>query len=366
MKSLIFVIALSALLLTRSSSASTSVYSADSFAGADASVQINACISAVITAGGGTCDASMFIGTRSMSQEVRVGSPNSVVKHVGLTLLLPDTATWVWHLTDGVSCGLHQFSSTSVIGRQPGAGGNRMVLTVNSGATMDSIYCTDGAGYANYVRAEGFAVWNNQDGSVFANGVVHIRGVADEASFTRIFAENYYGDVWHIESACCGARFEAIQGISNGAMSNGATGGVPLTIGPGKVHNVSIYDSTFNQPGISYPDVLIQGGAFVFGINFFNLYMEGNGAVDPATPMVYICAGVGPVHFFGGMGNTEQSQLSSTKTVFENHGARIDVPAFEVSNTTLGINDLTGATKIAVKQFNGNLGSIPGYSTLLK
>jgi hypothetical protein len=52
--------------------------------------------------------------------------------------------------------------------------------------------------------------------------------------------------------------------------------------------------------------------------------------------------------------------------VFENHGARIDVPAFEVSNTTLGINDLTGATKIAVKQFNGNLGSIPGYSTLLK
>ena len=165
MKSLIFVIALSALLVTRSSSASTSVYSADSFAGADASVQINSCISAVISAGGGTCDASMFIGTQSMSQEVRVGSPTSVTKHVGLTLLLPDTATWIWHLTDGASCGLHQFSSTSVIGKQPGAGGNRMVLTVNSGADMDSIYCTDGAGYGTYVRAEGFAVWNNQNGS---------------------------------------------------------------------------------------------------------------------------------------------------------------------------------------------------------
>jgi hypothetical protein len=366
MKRFFFVIALSALLLARSSSASISVYSADSFAGADASVQINACIAAVIAAGGGTCDASMFIGMRAMSQEVSVGSASSVAKHVGLTLLLPDTATWVWHLTDGVSCGLHQFSSTAIIGKQPGAGGSRMVLTVSSGANMDSIYCTDGAGYGSYVRAEGFAIWNNQDGSSFANGVVHIRGVADETSFTRIFAENYYGDVWHIESACCGARFEGIQGISNGAIANGAIGGVPLTIGPGKVHNVSIYDSTFNQPGISYPDVLIQGGTLVFGINFFNLYMEGNGAVDPATSMVYISAGVGPVHFFGGMGNTEQGQLSSTKTVFENHGARIDVPAFEVANTTLGINDLTGATKIAVKQFNGNLGSIPSYSTLLK
>ena len=366
MKRFFFVIGLSALLLARSSSASTSVYSADSFAGVDASVQINACIAAVIAAGGGTCDASMFIGMRSMSQEVSVGSASSVAQHVGLTLLLPDTATWVWHLTDGVSCGLHQFSSTAVIGKQPGAGGNRMVLTVSSGANMDSIYCTDGAGYGSYVRAEGFAIWNNQDGSSFANGVAHVRGVADETSFTRIFAENYHGDVWHIESACCGARFEGIQGISNGAIANGDIGGVPLTIGPGKVHNVSIYDSTFNQPGISYPDVLIQGGAFVFGINFFNLYMEGNGAVDPATSMVYISAGVGPVHFFGGMGNTEQGQLSNTKTVFENHGARIDVPAFEVANTTLGINDLTGATKIAVKQFNGNLGSIPSYSTLLK
>ena len=89
MKRFLFVIALSALLLTRFSTASTSVYSADSFAGVDASVQINACIAAVIAAGGGTCDASMFVGTRSMSQEVSVGSTTSVTKHIGLTLLLP-------------------------------------------------------------------------------------------------------------------------------------------------------------------------------------------------------------------------------------------------------------------------------------
>jgi hypothetical protein len=366
MKRTCILIALSVLLFAPTSRAATSTLTADSFPGADGSIRINACISAVIAAGGGTCDASMVAGTQSMSQEIDVGSQVSVSNHIGLTLLLPDTATWVWHLMDGLSCGIHQFSSTAIIGHQPGAGGNRMVFTVSSGSNMDSIYCTDGAGYGSYIRAEGFSIWNNQDGSVFANGVAHIRGIADESSFSRIFAENYYGDVWHIESACCGARFEGIQGISNGAINNGSGGGVPLTIGPGKVHNISIYDSTFNQPGINHYDVLIQGGACILGINFFNLYMEGNGAADPTTSMVYVSTGVGPVHFFGGMANTEQNQLSSTKTVFESHGVRIDVPAFEVANTTLGINDVTTSTKVAVKQFNGNLGSIPVYSTLLK
>lgn len=367
MKNFLSVIALSTIFVSAHLAHSASkTYSADSFAGGDASVKINACISAVITAGGGTCDASMLGGTQQMSQEINVGSVASVTDDIGLTLLLPDTATWVWHLTDGASCGIHQYSSTAIIGHGPGAGGNRMVLTVSSGSNMDSIYCTDGTGYSAYVRAEGFAVWNNQSGSSFANGIVHIQGIADESAFTRIFAENYFGDVWHINSVCCGARFEGIQGISNGAINNGSGGGVPLTIGPGKVHSISIYDSTFNEPGVGHPDVLIQGGSCVMGVSFFNLYMEGNGPADPSTSMVYIGSNVGPIHFFGGMANTEQAQLSSTKTIFENHGARIDVPAFEVANSTLGINDVTTSAKVAVKAFSGNLGSIPAYATALK
>ena len=174
-----------------------------------------------------------------MSQEIKLGGTASVASRIGITLLLPETATWLWNLTDGSSCGIYQYSSTALLGHQPAGGGSRMVLAAQSGSQMDSIYCTDDpSNGSNYVRAEGFAVWNNQPGSTFANGVVHIRDAADQSQFTGIFAENYYGDVWHVESACCGTTFNVIQGTSNGTVnlsSNGSPGGIPLTLGPGKV-----------------------------------------------------------------------------------------------------------------------------------
>jgi hypothetical protein len=329
-------------------------------------VQVNACIAAVIAAGGGTCDARTLGGYQKMSETIEVGNASSVSQGIGLTLLLPDTAAWTWNLTDGVSCGIDQFSSTSVVSPQPAGGGDRMILAASAGSSMDSIYCTDGgAGDASYVRAEGFAVWNNQSGSSFANGVVHIRGVADQSSFTRIFAENYYGDVWHIDSACCGATFNDIQGTSNGTtnFSNGGQGGVPLTLGPGKVRSVSFFSSGFNAPGVGMPDIKATGESAVMGVNFYNTYMEGNGALDPTTAMVYIGPYVGPIHFFGGVANTEQSELSATKPVFENHGFMLDVPAFEAINTSFAINDVTAGTRVPVWSFSGNLGSIDPYRT---
>jgi hypothetical protein len=342
------------------------VYSATSYSGADASVKINSCIAAVISAGGGVCDASGLKGAQKMSQEIRLGSSASVAAHIGVTLLLPDTATWTWHLTDASSCGIYQYSSTSLLAHQPGGGGNRMVLTASSGSQMDSIYCTDApSDGANYIRAEGFAVSNNQPGNTFAGGVVHIRDAVDQSRFVGIFAQNYYGDVWHVDSACCGATFDSIQGTSNGteSLSNGSEGGIPLTLGPGKVDGVSFHNSGFNAPGIGSPDIMIKGESAVMGVSFYNTYMEGNGTVDSTTPMIYVGPYVGPVHFFGGVANTEQTKLSSTKSVFENHGFYLDVPAFEAINTTLGINDIMAGVKIAVWNFSGNLGTIPSYQT---
>lgn len=343
-----------------------SVYYAAAFPGSDASLKINACITAAISAGGGVCDATGLGGTQRMSQEIKLGNSVSVASRIGVTLLLPDTAVWTWHVNDSSKCGIHQYSSTALLGHQPGGGGNRMILTASSGSQMDSIYCTDApSSGANYVRAEGFAVWNNQPGNTFTNGVVHIRDVVDDSRFVDIFAENYYGDVWHIDSACCGITFENIQGTSNGtpALSYMSGGGIPLTLGPGKVKAVSFHNSEFNAPGAGYPDIMITGESAVMGINFYNTYMEGNGAIDNTTPMVYIGPYVGPVHFFGGVANTEQSSLSNTKSIFENHGFYLDVPAFEALNTTLGINDVTAGVKVPVWDFSGNLGTMPSYQT---
>ena len=350
--------------------AETHVLSAGSFNGADASVKINACIAAVVAAGGGTCDARDLVGVQKMSEQINLGGPEQQKMNVGVSLLLPDSAKWTWNLTDSTSCGIRQYGSTSLIGNQPGGGGGRMGLTVSPGAKMDSIYCTDNDSRGVYVRAEGFSVFNNQNAD-FANGVIHIRNVVDQSSFTRIYGENYSGDAWHIDSACCGAKFDGIQGVSNGNIHNSAPGGVPLTIGSrtNNTRSIAFYNSTFNQPGKGFPDIHIYGGGRTAGISFFNVYMEGNGMVDPTTPMVLIDHLTGPVHFFGGAASAAaprvNGKVSDTKAVFRTSGVSLTLEGFDISNTATAIIDLTAKVTTPVFLWNDNLGTINSYITVV-
>ena len=84
---------------------SSDVYYATNYPGEDASVKINACIAAVIAAHGGVCDAGGLDLNQKMSQEIDLGTTASSASRIGISLLLPDTAVWLWHLTDGTSCG---------------------------------------------------------------------------------------------------------------------------------------------------------------------------------------------------------------------------------------------------------------------
>jgi len=66
------------------------VYQADQFAGADAGVQINACLAAAIAAGGGTCDARALGGTRVIGEEIELGSETQAASGtVSVELMLP-------------------------------------------------------------------------------------------------------------------------------------------------------------------------------------------------------------------------------------------------------------------------------------
>jgi hypothetical protein len=363
LNALVVLVVLHAYLFAQTASTSNVTLQAETYPGADAGAKINACVAAVIAAGGGVCDASGLGGTQNFAEEVELGSLQSASAHIGVTLLLPDTAVWQWHTYNSATCGIHQYSGTALIGHQPGGGGSNMVLVATQGASMDSLYCTDSS--TSYVRAEGFSVFNHAAGNTFANGVVHIQNVVDESSFTRIFAGNYYGDSWHVTSACCGTRFENIQGISNGGISNGAQGGVPLTLGPDKVDGVGFYDSTFNDPGVGLPNIHFLGAGYltnVFGVDFFNAYMEGNGLVDSTTSMVIIDPYVGPIHFHGGVAKTELAQ-PNTKAIFENHGYQIDVFGFNVIGANIGVNDITSRVAIGVWNYNKAYGAIPSYAT---
>jgi hypothetical protein len=363
LNALVVLVCLHPYVLAQTTSTSNVTLQAGTYPGADAGAKINACVAAVVQAGGGVCDASDLGGTQNFTEEVDVGSPTSQSGHIGVTLLLPDAAIWQWRMSNSASCGVRQYGGTAIIGHQPGGGGNNTILQATSPSSMDSIYCTDIS--AIYVRAEGFFVINRQPGNTFANGVVDIQNVADESSFTRIFAGNYYGDAWHVTNACCGTKFENIQGISNGAINNSAQGGVPLTVGPGKVDGVAFYDSTFNEPGEGLPNIHVMGDGYVtrvWGVDFFNAYMEGNGAIDASTAMVIIDPYVGPIHFHGGTAKTEMN-IPNTKSVFENHGYQIDVLGVNTMGASVGVNDVTGKTKIGIWNYNGAYGAIPNYQT---
>ena len=272
---------------------------------------------------------------------VTVGDPAGLI---GVTLILPALGMWTWTgINDGVSCAIKQYSSSAIEGSAPGGGGNRMVFTVSGTVSMDAIYCTDPSPSGGlYIRASGFAVKNTDASATFANGIVHVQKTYDQTTFTNIFAQNTYGDVWHVEGTCCGTSFYNVQGISTAA-----TGGYPLTVGKTGINtsDTVFYGSTFNYPGNTKYDIFVTGGNYTRGINFHAFYGEGNGATDSTSPMVYVDSSVGTVRFYGGELNTEQ--VSSTKYAIENHGKDIQVYGTLAINTTNGINDVTTGNTVA-------------------
>jgi hypothetical protein len=198
-------------------------YQADQFAGADAGVQINACVSAVIVSGGGTCDARALDGTQVIAEEIDLGSETQAASGtVSVELLLPVSAVWEFNITNGTSCGIKQFSNNSLVGESTTGGAVRMILApYNSSTNMDSLYCTDpnptGSG-GNYVRARGFAAFASYGATgtgTFANGAVHVQRMFDESSFSYIVAggssASPYG--WQVDDTCCGDSFDHVQGL---------------------------------------------------------------------------------------------------------------------------------------------------------
>ncbi len=221
------------------------VYQADQFAGSDAGVQINACVAAVIAAGGGTCDARALGGTRVMHEEIDLGSELQAASGtVSVELMLPVSALWEFNMTDGVSCGIKQFSNNSLVGESSTGGAVRMILApYNSSTSMDSLYCTDpnptGAGGGNYIRARGFAAFASYGGTgtgTFAHGAVHVQRMFDESSFSYIMAGGSASSpyAWQIDDTCCGDSFDHVQGLMRIGREDIVTG-VSTTAGSATV-----------------------------------------------------------------------------------------------------------------------------------
>lgn len=268
---------------------------AQNYSGADASVRINACNTAVVAAGGGTCDARYFGGAQSMSQQINVGSATSGSLGIGVTLLLPSSADWTWGLTGGTACGIWQYSSTSIVGEEPGGGGNKMLLDTRAGANMDALWCTDPAptGGGAYVRAEGFFAVNNGAGT-FAHGLLHPQKLYDESIIRRVGAYNPTGAGWVVDNVCCGTTLDLISASSAYGVSGG---GIPFSITNSIAATIS--NSTMNGAPTGLNNLYI--GAGNSHLTFLNTYMETNFAsADLTTAATHIDSGSSYIQFLGG------------------------------------------------------------------
>ena len=330
------------------------VYQADQFSGADASVQMNACIAAVIAVGGGTCDASGLGGAQTLSEQINVGSEvqaNSATNTV--TLILPDSGNWTITIADGTSCGIMQYSNTTIMrkGEAGGGGGNRIILGTTGSTRIDSIYCTDPnpTSGGSYVRAGGF--WaSNSVPSALATGVFHVQKLFDESHIHDMGADVSQGNIWVVDGTCCGTSFDHIQGFAG----DGTDSGYPLHVL--RAMATSFRDSTFNGPGTGKNNILVEGAAGVVnGLTFSNIYEEKY--TNDATPINKIVAGAQGVHF-------EDSVISGSGSAanicFENDSTN----GFVVTNTTCSYQMTTEINDVAFgRTWSGMGGYIANYQT---
>jgi hypothetical protein len=281
------------------------------WAGADVSAWINAAIADIVASGGGkgTVDARSCTGNQTISQEIDVGNNANTTD---VSLLLPSNATWNITITDGVSCGIKQFSASSIVGAGSNTG-SVMLITGSASANLNSFYCTDPSpvGGGSYVRAEGFQLYN-PNGSTVSAALMNVQKVYDNSVFRGITIANYSAtDGLRVYSACCGTSFYNITSNSNN------TGKRPVFVqadSSTRNTDVSFYSLSADHPGSGFSSIEISGGATAptdavnTNINFYGLYTE-DFSTNPDTAMKI--ADARGVNIYGWMNNASATPNAS-------------------------------------------------------
>lgn len=259
---------------------------------------INACISAAETISvNGICDAR-GVPSATFTEEIDLGTirfPTSP------SLLLPSNSVWKFNITDGMSCGIKQYSGSSLIGSQTGGGPIAQIVPANSQVKMQALYCTDPSPpHGSYVRAEGFDV-SNEIGATMVRAAFVAQHLFDNSSFSNVTVYCSSGTCAKIYDICCGVEFKNLT--ING---KGAANVRPLVIGDcslgggvfsGGVMSTAFYNPSVTHPGAGKNNILIQCGPNTNNDVFYNLYMEAN-RTDTSTPGIQIGSDIFGIQFY--------------------------------------------------------------------
>ena len=260
---------------------------------------INACIVDAENSGAnGICDARGVLSV-TFTEEIDVGTTSFPTSP---TLLLPSNAVWKFNIKDGVSCGIKQFSGSSVIGMQTGGGPIAQLIPANAEVDMQGLYCTDPnpKGRGSYVRAEGFDV-TNRVGATMRRAAFVAQHLFDNSSFSNITDYCSRGTCARIYDTCCAVEFRnlTVNGMSAADVQPLVIGDCTLggSVFSGGVMSTAFFNVSVTHPGAGKNNILIQCGPNTSNDAFYNLYMEAN-STDTSTPSIQIHADVFDIQFY--------------------------------------------------------------------
>ena len=349
---------------------------ADQFPGATFDQHVQACINAVIAAGGGTCNATGLTGTQAISSEIDVGTrlgSGITGNQISVSLLLSPTLVATVNFIAPGACGIKVFSESRLIGTGQGIT-HSSVIVGGSGASMGSIVCDDyTAGTGQYVAVQGLQVSNSGNG-IFSNGLMYIKNTYDASSIRDVLVSSTSGtSLLHVEATCCATLFQNII-----LDCNFEAGCVPLQIDSLIGDLQPVLDTVFvgistDHAGAGKNDIQIKNTYTSTNspCNFsvYGLYMEGN-TTDTTTALVNddSCTSVQ----FNGVTAQFRTTTTSTAVAFNVTNSSVGgiVPALTVTNFQYqnspivfpyaAINDNTsGATSPSI--FTDSQGALGSY-----
>ena len=239
----------------------------------------NNCLAPLITAGGGTCYTT---GAFTTTTETDVGNSTDADGR-GFELDHPPSGIWKFNITNATSCGIKLFDRAAFDG--PGIGAIGFEIQPSSGSnSMDSLICNDPS-TGLYTRIRNVFL-NNDPGATFANGLLHLKAVADGNFIEGVHIRNSSGIGMAI-NGCCSTT--VLNSQFNG---NAGTGAIPISMitnSGGAGFNdvgVNLFSISAVHPGAASNNVHMTNPAGnCVGVHFYGLYMEGPlGTADTTTP----------------------------------------------------------------------------------
>lgn len=266
---------------------------ADQFPGATFDVKVNACLVAVIAAGGGICDATGLTGSQVIASEIEVGTragSGITGNQISTTLLLSPSLVATVNFVSVGACGIKVFSESRLIGTGQGIT-HSSIIVGGSTASMGSIVCDDyTAGTGQYVAVQGLQV-TNSGGGTFTNGLMFIKNTYDASSIRDVLVSTSPSTLLHVEATCCATLFQNLI-----LDCNFEAGCVPLQIDSLNGDLQPVLDTVFvgvsaDHPGPGKSSIQVTNtlpsALTPCSFSLYGLYMEGSNT-DTTTPLVNI------------------------------------------------------------------------------